>query len=142
MKLIKSALLMVVVGVFLMACGGGGGGSSSSSSGFAPVSASAFETKFLNQSITVITTSNLDAVNTILSGARFRQAVSGVTTITIPYVYVNTGANTATSSYTALGINCVQTWTFTSALAGRGNEVCTGSTPSNTNFTFTVSGSN
>ncbi len=137
MKLIKSALLMVVVGVFLMACGGGGGGSSSSSSGFAPASASAFETKFLNRNIT----SNLGVVTTILSGARFSQTGSGAT-ITISYVYANTGANTATSSYTALGINCVQTWTFTSALAGRGNEVCTGSTPSNTNFTFTVSGSN
>ncbi len=125
-------IFLAFVSVLLVACGGG---NSNSSSGFAPKNAEAFETKFVNQIMTL----SSGTVAVVLLGKRFRIIRDNATEI-FSYTYTNTGANTATSSTIENSSDCTQYWTWTSALAGNASEGCADG--SGGNYTFVFSGSN
>ncbi len=128
-------LLMSLTTILFVACGSGGsggsGGSSSSSSGFAPANANAFEAKFINQTITT----NTGVVSTIVSNKSFSQTGGGIIII-VPYIYTNTGANTATSLHIVNAITCTDVLEFTSELSGTISETCDDGTSGSGSFTF------
>ena len=126
----KKIISLAFIGLFLVACGGGG--SSASSSGFAPANASAFETKFIGQTLSLTTDDG------------------NVSTITIGEVtqsdnYIKTGSNAFTLSGIINGLDCRIKFIFTSELAGTISFTCIDN-GTNTNAsvrgTFTFSGSN
>lgn len=118
-----------MIASLLTACGGGG--SSNSSSGFAPVSANAFETRFVNRNL--VDTSE----GTIAIVPEKRISITdGSAVVTIPYVYINTGANTGTLTFTVGTLTCTWVYTFTSNFAGNINETCSDGTSGTSTFVF------
>ena len=123
----KKIISLAFIGLFLVSCGGGG--SSASSSGFAPANASAFETKFIGQTLSVTIDGNVSTVT--------------VSEVTQSDNYIKTSSNVFTLSGTVDGINCIAKFTFASELTGTIDETCIdGSTSVSASGTFAFSGSN
>ena len=120
--------------MLLVSCGGGGG-SSASSSGFAPANADAFETKFVNQTVTfTVLNSNIGNISATILPNKMITGTDG----NVAYTYVNTGANSA--RIVELDTDgCMTEFAFTSELAGTFTSTCPGEVLTGT---FTFSGSN
>ena len=119
--------------MLLVSCGGGGG-SSASSSGFAPANADAFETKFVNQTITALFDGGSDTIM-ILNDNMIK---FGSDENPKSYTYTNISANSIRIVELDAD-NCTDVFVFTSELAGTFTSTCPGEVLTGT---FTFSGSN
>ena len=119
--------------MLLVSCGGGGG-SSASSSGFAPADADAFETKFVNQTITALFDGGSDTIM-ILNDKMIK---FGSDENPQSYTYTNISANSIRIVELDTD-NCTDVFVFTSELAGTFTSTCPGEVLTGT---FTFSGSN
>ena len=132
-------MLLIVSSMLLVSCGGGGG-SSASSSGFAPANADAFETKFVNQTITfTVLNSNSEVTGSFLSKILSNKMIQSTGESAVTYTYTYTGANSAT----IVSEDCTINLTFSSELVGTYTDICTDpNDPVDSSGTFTFSGSN
>jgi hypothetical protein len=142
-NIVQKIAIISMAGFALTGCGGGNSGSSGSNIDYAPINASAFETKFLDQTIAVVSSSNRITIKRDKKSDHVIATKSKSGT----YSYVHVSKNKAETRHTIndnRGTSCVYTWTFTAELKGNMIEHCKdqNNTEQNSTGQFTISGKN